>query len=234
MVDPKQEPTESNPSAEPADAMAAAGSKGAPKRTQRPRRKSVAKKVAAARKKPKVSSAKAATKKPPKKVVEPPVSRFVVFFRHGLAEDHAMDKPDGDRSLTADGHAKTKRAARGLEEIFPEADTLFSSPLLRAMQTALWLAKAYDGKVKIQVTDALLPNADPAKLAELVASQKGRNILVVGHEPHLTAAFAHFVGTSGTLRADLKKAGCIGIRLDEAGVGTLEWMLAPRMLRKLD
>lgn len=161
------------------------------------------------------------------------VSRFVVLFRHGLAEVHAVAKPDGDRSLTAEGHAKTKSAARGMEALFPEADTIFSSPLLRAMQTALWLTKAYKDKLKIQVTDTLLPSADPERLAELIASQDGRNIIVVGHEPHLTDSFATFVGVSSSLRADLKKAGCIGIRLDESGRGTLEWMLAPRMLRRL-
>jgi len=162
------------------------------------------------------------------------VSRFVVLFRHGLAEEHSLGKPDEDRSLTADGHAKTKRAARGMAEIFPEADTLFASPLLRAMQTALWLTKAYRDTLKVQVTNALLPDADPERLAELIASQDGKNIVVVGHEPNLTDSFAHLVGISGSLRADLKKAGCIGIRLDENGQGTLEWMLAPRMLRNLD
>ena len=144
-----------------------------------------------------------------------------------------MGKPDEDRSLTADGHEKTKRAARGLEQIFAEADTLFASPLLRAMQTALWLTKMYGDRLKIQVTDALLPGADPARLADLIAGQDGRNVIVVGHEPNLTDAFAHLVGIKSSLRADLKKAGCIGIRLDESGKGTLEWMLAPRMLRRL-
>ncbi|MCM2314886.1 MAG: histidine phosphatase family protein [Thermoanaerobaculia bacterium] len=161
------------------------------------------------------------------------MSRFVVLFRHGPAEEHSAEKTDADRSLTADGHAKTKRAARGMREIFPDADTIFSSPLLRAMQTALWLTKAYGDTLKIQVTDALLPAADPALLARLIASQGGRNIIVVGHEPHLGDSFAHLVGIRGSLRADLRKAGGVGIRLDESGKGTLEWMLAPRMLRKL-
>ncbi|MGK2859026.1 MAG: SixA phosphatase family protein [Thermoanaerobaculia bacterium] len=164
---------------------------------------------------------------------KPGVSRFVVLFRHGLAEDHGVDKPDSDRSLTADGHAKTRRAARGMQEIFSEADTLFASPLLRSMQTALWLTKAYREKLKIQVTETLVPTADPARLVELIASQDGRNVIVVGHEPHLTDAFAHLLGLPGSTRADLKKAGAIGIRLDERGRGTLEWMLTPKMLRRL-
>jgi phosphohistidine phosphatase SixA len=101
------------------------------------------------------------------------------------------------------------------------------------MQTALWVTKAYGDKLKIMVTDALLPAADPARLAELIASQEGRNVIVVGHEPHLTESFAHLAGIKGPMRAELGKAGCIGIRIDASGHGTLEWMLTPRMLRRL-
>ena len=161
------------------------------------------------------------------------VSRFVVLFRHGVAEERTGSKPDGDRSLTEEGHKKTRRAARGLRQLFSEADALFSSPLIRAMQTALWVTKAYGESLKVQVTDTLLPMADPAELAELIASQDGRNVIAVGHEPHMTEALAHLVGAKSSFAADLKKAGCVGIRLDEGGRGTLEWMLTPGMLRKL-
>ena len=161
------------------------------------------------------------------------VARFVVLFRHGLAEDRALAKPDAERGLTDEGHAKTRRAARGLEALLPEADTLLSSPLLRAMQSALWVSKAYGGKLKIQVTDALLPDADPKAIAALLATLEGRNVIVVGHEPHLTGALAHFVRAPGAMRAELKKAGAIGIQLDARGHGALEWMLSPKMLRRL-
>lgn len=225
---PDQNP-ESN---EPQPAVVEATPERAPKPARRTRRTVAARRKTASRK----TSASSRSAKPEKAAKPAPrkrVSRFVVLFRHGLAEEHSAEKADGDRSLTADGHAKTKRAARGMHDVFPDADTLFASPLLRAMQTALWLTKAYGDKLKIQVTDALLPSADPALLAELIASQDGRNIIVVGHEPHLSDSFAHLVGIKGSLRADLRKAGGIGIRLDEHGRGTLEWMLAPRMLRKL-
>lgn len=204
-----------------------------PARKARPKVKARRKAVAAGARVKAKSAKPAGASRSAKPAPQQRISRFVVLFRHGPAEDHSADKADGDRSLTSDGHAKTKRAARGLHEIFPDADTLFSSPLLRAMQTALWLTKAYGDQLKIQVTDALLPAADPALLAELIASQPGRNVIVVGHEPHLGDAFAQLVGIKGSLRADLRKAGGIGIRLDESGSGTLEWMLAPRMLRRL-
>lgn len=227
MEDQNKESTDTavappTPAAEPTtEAPARPASATAKKRG--PSRKVAAKKKARAR-----------VAKAPAKPRHRRVSRFVVLFRHGPAEEHSVAKPDGDRSLTTEGHAKTKRAARGLEEIFSEADTLFSSPLVRAMQTALWLTKAYGEKLQVQVTNALLPDANPKELAELLATQEGRNVIVVGHEPHLTNALSYFIGGTAALRADLKKAGCIGVQLDERGRGTLEFMLAPRMLRRLD
>jgi phosphohistidine phosphatase len=228
-------PDQNPESSEPQAAAAETTPEQAPKPARKARPKVAARrKAVAARARAKAKSAKpAGASKTAKPAPQPRLSRFVVLFRHGPAEDHSADKADSDRSLTSDGHAKTKRAARGIRDIFPDADTLFASPLLRAMQTALWLTKAYGDKLKIQVTDALLPAADPALLADLIASQPGRNVIVVGHEPHLSDSFAHLVGIRGSLRADLRKAGGIGIRLDESGRGTLEWMLAPRMLRKL-
>lgn len=223
-------PDQNPESKEPQAAVAETTPERAPKPARRTRRTVAARRKTAGRK---TTAVGAKPEKAAKPAPRQRVSRFVVLFRHGPAEAHSVEKADGDRSLTADGHAKTKRAARGMRDIFPDADTLFASPLLRAMQTALWLTKAYGDKLKIQVTDALLPGADPVLLARLIASQAGRNIIVVGHEPHLSDSFAHLVGIRGSLRADLRKAGGIGIRLDESGRGTLEWMLAPRMLRKL-
>jgi len=39
---------------------------------------------------------------------------------------------DEDRSLTAEGHARMKQIARGLEQALPKANAIYSSPLLRA------------------------------------------------------------------------------------------------------
>lgn len=218
--------------AAPAPAVKEPASKRKPKPARKATTRAPQKRKPAAASKP-TEPAPAVKAASASKSRRPAVSRFVVLFRHGVAEERTGSKPDGDRSLTEEGHKKTRRAARGLHQLFSEADALFSSPLIRAMQTALWVTKAYGESLKVQVTDALLPMADPSELAELIASQEGRNIIAVGHEPHMTEALAHLVGASPSFAADLKKAGCIGIRLDESGRGTLEWMLTPGMLRRL-
>lgn len=158
--------------------------------------------------------------------------KLVVFFRHGIAEDPSGEKPDGERSLTTSGHDRTKRSARGLQAVVSKIDVICSSPLLRALQTALWVTKAYGGKVKVQTTNALLPDAEPADTVRIIREVGARTIVLVGHEPNLTRCIAELLGAPG-LVVNLRRAGCAAVTVDHEGRGTLEWVLAPRVLRGL-
>src|SRR5260370_29937687 len=63
--------------------------------------------------------------------------------RHGIALDPA-DRgapPDDDRPLTAKGRRRFRRVARAFAQMGEEADLLFTSPLIRAAQTAELLAR---------------------------------------------------------------------------------------------
>lgn len=157
---------------------------------------------------------------------------LVVLFRHGISAEPVDGVEDADRSLTTAGHDRTKRAARGLAKIVGKVDAIHSSPYLRALQSALWLTKAWNGKVRVQTTDALRPDANPEEVQKIVAEAKGTRIILVGHEPNLTGCAARLLGAPD-LNVNLRRAGCIGIRIDAEGRGQLEWILAPRTLRDL-
>lgn len=158
--------------------------------------------------------------------------RFVVLLRHGLAEDPGGEKSDSDRSLTAEGHARMKQIARGLERAFPKAQAIYSSPLVRAMQTALWVSKGYRSRIQVTTTDALTPGMTTDAFAQFLASIKERRTIVVGHEPNLSENVAALVRMP-LAGLELKKGGCYGLRLRQGGTAVLEWMLTPRILRKL-
>lgn len=160
--------------------------------------------------------------------------RFVVLLRHGESEEKTEEKADEERSLTADGHANMKQVALGLEVVFPKAQAIFSSPLTRAQQSALWIARAYRTRVKIATSEALRPGATYEQFVEMLDSTKDRRIIVVGHEPVLTAMMAKLIGVNDNSHGvDLHKGGCLGVRLRADGKNTLEWLLSPRILRKL-
>ena len=160
--------------------------------------------------------------------------RIIVFLRHGRAEDARDGLTDAERPLTAEGHAEMMKLAAGVERAFPRAQTILSSPLTRAVQTALWISKAYRSRIKVQETPALTPEAPPEEFAALLREMNERRIIVVGHEPNLTRNMLSFVGlTNIGHHLALQRGGCYAVRLRGEGDGVLEWLLSPRILRKL-
>jgi phosphohistidine phosphatase SixA len=172
-------------------------------------------------------------KTPPAEPAAPKAERFVVLLRHGIAEDPSPDKKDADRGLTAEGHARMKQIARGLERVLPKAQAIYSSPLLRAVQTSLWISKGYRSRVNVITNDALAPGAPVRQFVDLIASIDARRVVLVGHEPNLTEGLRALVGLGPAPAFELKKGGCFGVRLLSDGTAVLEWVLPPRVLRKL-
>lgn len=159
-------------------------------------------------------------------------ARFFVLLRHGIAEERSEEKSDEERSLTAKGNERMKEIGRALPLIVPRAEVIISSPLARCLQTSLWVAKGYGRKVKIESSDALKPMARPKEFRALMEQFSNRVIIFVGHEPNLSAVLKEITSTrNGNL--ELKKGGCYGVSVDGSGQGLLEWMLTPRILRKL-
>jgi len=162
-----------------------------------------------------------------------PEERFVILLRHGIAEEPTPEKKDEDRSLTAEGHARMKQIARGLESALPKAQAIYTSPLLRAMQTALWVSKGYRSRVSITTTDALAPGATKKQFLALIKTITARRVIIIGHEPNLTDSLRALTGLTEAQGVELKKGGCYGVRVFADGRGVLEWVLPPRILRKL-
>lgn len=149
------------------------------------------------------------------------MTTFAVLLRHGIAHPRGT-KPEEERDLTDIGHRRMKRNARGLAVLFPKAEVLLSSPLIRCVQTAEWVVKAYDGKLKIETRDELRPEGDRNALRKLIGDKR---VIIVGHEPWLSESIQR-------PELELKKGGCYGLRLS-ADAMQLEWMLPPRALRRL-
>lgn len=159
---------------------------------------------------------------------------MIVLLRHGIAEEPTAGKPDAERALTPEGHARMMKLASGLERAFPKAQVIYSSPLVRAMQTALWVSKAYRSRVKINQTDVLAPGATPEAFIELLRNVPERRIIAVGHEPVLTHDAVTLLGlTNARHGLELKKGACYALRLQGERDAVLEWMLSPRILRRL-
>lgn len=160
-------------------------------------------------------------------------------IRHGIAIDREDPKSpsDPERYLTPDGLKKTREAAKGLATLGIQPEVYFSSPYIRALQTAEIFAEELDfAKSKIRQTDALLPGAEPAVFFRELArgAKSGDAAMCFGHAPHLDELIAFAVGAKQDITG-LKKAGgaCLELSRVSPPTGTLTWLATAKLLRKL-
>jgi phosphohistidine phosphatase len=158
------------------------------------------------------------------------------LVRHAIAAERGEEWPDDSkRPLTEAGINRFREAAEGLKALDVEIDEIFTSPLVRAMQTADLLAAALDPRPRVKLLDALAPGHTPAAvMAQLAKAAKRRRIALVGHEPDLGELAAHLIGSTRAL--PFKKGGVC--RIDVEGLtstraAALLWFVPPKVLRKL-
>lgn len=118
---------------------------------------------------------------------------------------------DGGRWLTEKGRKTTRKVARWLAKSNKRRPAaLWTSPLLRAAQTAEILATAAGLKGEIPACAQLAPGHDPGDLLKLLAEAKVDGPLaLVGHEPSLSLIAAALLGDLGF--SGLKKSGVLGL-----------------------
>jgi len=159
------------------------------------------------------------------------------IVRHGIAVDREDPKcpPDPERYLTEEGVEKTKQVAAGVAAMGVTADLLFTSPYVRAAQTAEIFAAALEyAKQKIRRTDLLLPGAEPSLLfRDLAKERQASSVFLFGHAPQLDDIIATALGSKRHLTA-LKKAGVALIELKRISppLAALVWLATPKLLRK--
>ena len=161
-----------------------------------------------------------------------------VLFRHGIAvEREEWDGPDTDRPLTDRGVKRVSQVAAGLKWLEVQPTYIFSSPLIRALETADILQASMTIPSAIKRVDELLPDANPERLLALFRDLPPECCaLCVGHEPHLGSAASVMLTGKSSTAFPFKKAGASLIELSsppKIGRGVLRWWLEPGQLRAL-
>ena len=145
------------------------------------------------------------------------MARTLWLLRHGDAETPGSGD-DFARRLTARGEREADAAGRALARMGVHFEQVFSSPRVRARDTAL-LACSHLGAAP-EILDALAGGFGERDAAELVAATSGdAELLLVGHEPDLS----NVVGALTGARVGLQKGGLAAI-----GGRTLLVLLGPR------
>ena len=155
------------------------------------------------------------------------------LIRHGVAEERGDAWPDDTkRPLSEEGMERLRKSARGLARLDLWIDVIFTSPLVRARQTAEIVAAAFDPRPSIVTIDSLAPEGTYTSLvADLEKHARKTRIALVGHEPGIGELAARLIGSRHSF--EFKKGAVCRIDAEEippSGPGDLRWMLTPKIL----
>lgn len=163
-------------------------------------------------------------------------------MRHGIAvprEDNP-GMPDAERPLTEEGVRRTRQVVQGLGQLGITCDRIFTSPLVRARQTAEIAAQVLGLEDRVEEWAELgAGGSNEALLHRLQTAARQRRlraVLLIGHEPQLSELTSLLLSGRPDLSVDFKKAGicCLqGGPTPRWGQATLRWLLTPGQFRLL-
>jgi phosphohistidine phosphatase len=168
----------------------------------------------------------------------------LLVLRHGIAGSREeWDGPDAERPLTDKGRSHSRDAARGLARMGVKPDVILTSPYLRAAETARLTGAAL--KAPVEEASELEPgNLLQGFLVLVQRHAEAASLMLVGHEPDLSALIGRLISGATPARVELKKGACAQLALDataptsaprgKAPVATLQWLLTGRALRQID
>jgi phosphohistidine phosphatase len=160
----------------------------------------------------------------------------IYLLRHGACEEQRAGLEDGDRGLTPEGRASITDALPGMRNLIGQVDFVLTSPMTRAMETAMIVAGYFKCTGFVEPLGGLAAPGNEARISSRLNKLIGKeNILVVGHMPYLGSLARYMVGDSAEHQVDLKKGGmaklyCKGFPGPESAM--LRWVMTADELKK--
>jgi phosphohistidine phosphatase len=140
---------------------------------------------------------------------------------------------DVKRPLDKDGKSHCLHLAHVLNAMKISFDLVVSSPLKRSLQTAQLVATETGYEQKILISNALLPDAPYTQFQRLLKEcAAAENLLIVGHNPNLTAFVGQLIADPIPARIRLRKGAIARVTL-QRGPAILQGLLDPRVVRAL-
>jgi phosphohistidine phosphatase len=152
---------------------------------------------------------------------------ILYLLRHGKAGQPRADDDDA-RDLTERGVSALRAAASLWRRLDVRPDVVVSSPLSRALHTAVLFVEGVGLPDQPLTDDRLRPGAAWSDLAEVVAEHpRAERIMLVGHDPDLSSAVEELTGAAAIR---LRKGGLAAVEFEaepRPGAGELAWLLDP-------
>jgi phosphohistidine phosphatase len=159
------------------------------------------------------------------------------LLRHGIAVDPGSSgMPDDVRPLTEKGIKRMREIACGLRALDLDLESIVTSPLVRARETAEIVVEALGRSVRLETSSVLATGSDPATIERWLESRAEQRLMLVGHNPTLSDLVSLLVvGARKSPICELKKGGIAALSHTQrsSGLYELSWLAPPRLLRRL-
>lgn len=151
------------------------------------------------------------------------------IVRHGIAEEFA--ESDFARELTARGRRRVAASAKVMRRLNLKPARIFSSPRLRARQTAEIIGERLG--IPVQLADEVNFGFDLDDIHKLTRDLRADDeVMFVGHNPDMSLLTHELTGVD----VSMKKGGLARIDLlgRRARHGELVWLIAPKVFDALN
>lgn len=151
------------------------------------------------------------------------------FLRHGYAED-GFNISDHDRKLTAEGITRMKTAAQVIARMNLKPKHIYSSPRIRAKQTAEIVAQALG--MTVEIREELNFGFHAGLVKQMIAGNGiDDEVMFVGHEPTMSETIKMLCGAN----VDMKKGSLARIDVVASSIanGTLVFLIPPKVFDAL-
>lgn len=147
----------------------------------------------------------------------------LMIMRHGEAGAHAMD---AQRSLTPRGQAETELVTAQVAASTWRPAAIWSSPLVRAQQTAAIVAPRFG--LTIKSFGQLTPDSSPRVLIDMLQNYAGDEpLLLVSHMPLVGDLTAILTEGQGSCFFSTSQLVCLEMELAAAGLAELRQSFEP-------
>ena len=149
------------------------------------------------------------------------------FLRHAEALD---GDDDAARPLSPHGRKEALEIGRFLKRAGIQFDVAYSSPLVRAKETAEIVLDVC-GSTKVDLAAALLNETSGAKFDEwLKGIPDAKRVCLVGHEPSLSQRVRQLLGITVTDALKLPKGALACLETGNRRTAALKLLVTPKLL----
>ena len=145
------------------------------------------------------------------------------FLRHGEAEPVSVADSDAHRALTERGRRDVTAVAELAQRANVRPEAIYTSPLLRARQTGEILGGVFG--VPPAPAQQLASGPSLGELQDLLKESGGHRILLVGHEPHMSAIVQTLTG--GRVKMRTASLAHVHVAALEPGQAILWYLFDP-------